>query len=92
MASEETMMAALQQHFNPADFHFEWTSDWYKWDRDAAHKAARKARDEYAKALKATGRTVTKSSTPGQLITRGGIGSGRSQIEMFVTVYAVSAR
>lgn len=85
-------MSYTQQTFNPANYHFEWTPDgWYSWDREAAHKAALQARNAYAKSLKAQGRRVTKSSMAGQLITRGGIGSGHPQIEMFCTVYTVSA-
>jgi hypothetical protein len=77
-----------QQHFNPANFHFAWTSDgWYEWDRKAAHSAALKARNAKAKALAAAGHRVVKSSIPNQLITRGGIGSGNPEISMFVTVY-----
>lgn len=81
-----------QEHFNPANYTFEWTTDgWYKWDSDAAHKAARKDRDAQAKAAKADRKTVTKFSRSGQLISRGGIGSGRPHIEMFVTVYGFNA-
>lgn len=77
-----------QQTFNPADYHFTWTDDgWYTWDRTAAHAEALKARNTEAKALKASGRQVRKSSMPGQLITQGGIGTGRPEISMFVTVY-----
>lgn len=81
-----------QQIFNPANFNFTWTDNWYEWDRDEAHKAARRARDEAAKAAKAQGKTVTKFTLSHQLITRGGIGSGKPQIEMVVTCYGLNAR
>ena len=81
-------MSHRQQTFNPADFCFTWTADgWYEWDRDAAHKAAMQARNAHAKTLTGRGHKVRKTSMPGNLITRGGIGSGRPEISMFVTVY-----
>lgn len=80
-----------QFNFNPADYCFSWTTDgWYEWDRKAAQKAAMTARNVHAKVMAAKGKRVIKSSMPGQLITRGGIGSGKPQIEMFVTVYTVT--
>lgn len=83
---------STQKTFNPANFGFEWTSDnWYSWDHKSAHKAALKARNVLANNLKAGGKNVSKFSLGGQLITRGGIGSGHPQIEMFVTVYGVNA-
>ena len=83
-------MSHRQQTFNPADYHFEWTADgWYTWDRDAAHKNAMGARNVEAQRLKSLGHKVKKTSMPGNLITRGGIGSGRPEISMFVTVYMV---
>lgn len=76
-----------QRAFNPVDYHFRWTQDWYEWDRAAAVTAARQARDAETKRLKALGHRVMKWSLPGQLITRGGIGSGHPQIENVVTSY-----
>jgi hypothetical protein len=82
-----------QRVFNPIDFCFAWTQDgWYTWDRDAAHKTARKARDAEVKALRKTGQQVTCFSLPGQLVTRGGIGTGFPQVEFFVTGYGFNAR
>jgi len=86
------MSRSTQQTFNPVNFNFQWTEDgWYEWDRKAAHSAALKARNAEAKRLAATGRRVVKSSMRDQLITRGGIGSGRPEISHFVTVYMVEA-
>lgn len=83
-------MSRTQKTFNPANFNFAWTDDgWYEWDHKAAHSAALKARNAEAKALQAQGRRVIKSSLPGQMITRGGIGSGKPEISMFVTVFMV---
>jgi hypothetical protein len=82
----------MQLAFNPVDYHFEWTSDgWYSWDKAAAVKAARKARDEAARRLKAEGRDVHKWSLPGQRITRGGIGSGNPEVDFHATVYYLNA-
>ena len=79
-----------QRTFNPANWHFAWTEDgWYEWDRKAAHSAALRARNVEAKRMKAAGRLVTKSTIPGQLITRGGIGSGHPEISMHVSVYMI---
>ena len=78
-----------QRTFNPANFAFAWTAGWYTWDSKAAHSAALKARNAEAKRLTAEGKRVIKSSIPGQLITRGGIGSGNPEISMCVTVYMV---
>ena len=81
-----------QRTFNPANFEFAWTADgWYTWDRTAAHSAALKARNTEAKRLQAQGKRVIKSSLPGQIITRGGIGSGHPEIDLCVTVYMVEA-
>ena len=80
-----------QRTFNPANFEFAWTDGWYTWDRKAAHSAALKARNTEAKRLQAQGKRVIKSSLPGQIITRGGIGSGHPEIDLCVTVYMVEA-
>lgn len=87
-----------QRTFNPVDFGFEFTAPeagqefgWYRFDRQTATKAARKARDSEAKRMANDGYTVRKFSMPNQLITRGGIGSGRPQIEEIVTVFGFNA-
>ena len=85
----------MQERFNPMDYGFEFTNDgtaygWYSFDSAAAHKAARKARDARARELRKAGRKVRCSANSGQLITRGGIGTGRPQIEEIVTVYRLA--
>ena len=38
-----------QETFNPVNYGFTWTADWYEFDQEQAVKAARKARDERVK-------------------------------------------
>jgi hypothetical protein len=81
----------IQQTFNPIDYGFAWTDDgWYNWDAKLGRKLAMQARDAAAKRAKREGRTVTKFSMPNQLISRGGIGSGRPHIEQVVTCFGVN--
>jgi hypothetical protein len=78
----------MQHRFNPIDYGFEWTEDgWYKWDSKAAHKQARQARDAEARLRKGAGQNVKKWSEPNQLMRRGGIGSGKPDVEFIVTIY-----
>lgn len=87
-----TYRMSTQQIFNPIDYAFSWTDDgWYTWDSKAAVKHARQARDRAVKQLKADGRTVSKFSLPGQLVRRGGIGSGKPDVEFVVTCYGLNA-
>lgn len=80
----------MQNVYNPARYCFEWTPDgWYTWDRAAAHKQARAARDKQAKFLKSEGHVVAKFSLPSQLITVGGIGSGKPEITLCCTCYGI---
>ena len=79
-----------QQMFNPCDFHFEWTSDWYDWDLFEGHREARRVRDIVARRLRREGHKVRSFRLPNQVITRGGVGTNRSQIEFVVTVYGLS--
>jgi hypothetical protein len=82
--------ANMQKTFNPVNFCFAWTDDnWYTWDRQEAHNQARQARDAEAKRLKAQGKRVSKFSMPNQLISRGGIGSGKPHIQLVATCYGV---
>ena len=82
----------IQKSFNPVDFAFDWTPDgWYTFDRKAGRAAATKARNAEAKRLEQDGWTVKKWSLPSQLISRGGIGSGRPHIEEVVTVFYLNA-
>ena len=77
-----------QQTFNPINFGFTFTDDgWYTFDRKTATKAALQARNAEAKKLTQAGRIVRKWSSANQLISKGGIGSGRPHIEEVVTVY-----
>lgn len=84
----------IVQPFNPVDYHFEWTDDWYTWDADEARTAALKARNakatELRKSLKGTGKTVKCFSMRNQLISRGGIGSGHPHIELVTNIYGVN--
>lgn len=79
-----------QKIFNPIDYTFKWTEDWYKWDRVEAHKAALKARNAEAKRLKTLGLKVRKYSLKDQLISMGGIGSDKPHINLVVNCYAVN--
>ena len=80
-----------QQTFNPIDFTFTWTPDWYDWNRTQAHKQALAARNARAKKLRHQGKRVRCQTLKGQRITRGGIGSGHPQIEQVVSVYMLTA-
>lgn len=76
-----------QETFNPINYGFEWTEDWYKWDSKAAHSAALKARNARKKELAKRGVQAKGWSSSGQLMSRGGIGSGHPHIEEICTVY-----
>ena len=81
-----------QQVFSPIKFGFEFTADgWYAFDRKDATAKARKARDDAARELKSEGYEVRKFSLPNQLVSMGGIGSGRPHIEEIVTCYGLNA-
>lgn len=80
-----------QISFNPVDYHFEWTNDWYTWNREQAIKDARKARSAKAKQLRKDGWNVRLWSLSNQRITRGGIGSGHPEITAIVSVYYINA-
>jgi hypothetical protein len=82
----------IQKTFNPADYEWKWTEDWYEWASKPAHTFARRDRDAEAKRLKAEGCEVTKFTLRDQLISRGGIGSGHPHIEVWVTIYGLNAR
>jgi len=83
----------MQRTFNPANYCFAWTDDgWYEWDRKEAHKQALRVRNRGAKRLRAQGMTVSCFTHSGQLISRGGIGSGHPHIELVVNVYGLNAR
>ena len=82
----------MQKTFNPIDFGFAWTTDWYEWDRKAAHSAAMKARNTEAKRLRDLGKLVVKFTMRDQLISRGGIGSGKPHVQEVVTIYGINVR
>lgn len=81
-----------QQLFNPIDYGFQWTKDWYEFDGAASRKRALAARNKTAKELKAQGHKVHKFILGGQLITLGGIGSGHPEITLLVSVYGLNWR
>ena len=84
---------SLQITFNPIDYGFQWTDDgWYKFDYEAARKAAMSDRRKRTKELKAEGFTVKSFTLSNQRITRGGIGSGNPEITQIVSVYGLNAR
>ena len=86
------MATTFEKSFNPMRYNFTWTADnWYAFDYAAAHAAAKAARDEEARALKAEGYAVKKRSRGNCLMSVGGIGSGHPQIDMIVTVYSFTA-
>lgn len=79
----------MQKTFLPIDYGFEWTEEWYKWGADAGRNAALKARNAEAKRLKDQGHKVRKSSLKDQLISRGGIRSGKPHIELHMTCFLI---
>jgi hypothetical protein len=81
-----------QHAFNPINYGFRWTKDWYEWDAKAATAAAKRDRDAEAKRLQAQGYTVRKWSNARQLVRRGGIGSGHPEIDEVVTVFMLDVR
>ena len=86
-----TYTGRSQQIFNPVDYCFAWTADgWYTWDRPAAFIAARRARDEAAREAFKAGHQVRKFTLRDQLISRGGIGSGKPHVDFVVTCYGVN--
>lgn len=84
---------SIQRSYLGVDYGWEWIDGgrWYKWDYTAGNKAAKVARDAEAKRLKAEGYTVRKSSQTGNLISRGGIGSGKAHIEVYCSSYTLDA-
>jgi len=81
----------IQKIFAPIKYTFEWTENWYKWDRDEAHKLALKARNKEAKRLKEDGYKIKKFSNRNQLMSLGGIGSGKPHIELLCNCYGLNA-
>ena len=83
--------SSIQQTFCPLDYGFEFTADWYEFDRKTASKKAMAERNAEAKKLRKDGWKVRCFSMPNQLVSRGGIGSGNLHIEEWVTVYGLNA-
>ena len=75
--------------FDPTDYGFRWTEDWYEYDGKPAEDAAKKARDDYAREQRKSGRTVRKRSSRNNIRSLGGIGSNHPHIELFVPMYHV---
>ena len=81
----------MQQTFNPIDYGFEWTEDgWYSFDENARKEALR-ARNKEAKRLREQGYNVRCFTLSNQLMSKGGIGSGRPHIQLVVSVYGLNA-
>lgn len=87
------MNGSIQRTFLGADFGWEWIENgaWYKWDFTQGNRDALKARNAEAKRLQAEGWKVRKSSNTGNLISRGGIGSGQAHIEVHCNSYTLDA-
>ncbi len=67
-----------------------WDSEgWYEYDGKIAEDAARDARDDRVRELKAAGHIVRKMRPVKSLITQGGIGTSHPQIELMVPVYSL---
>lgn len=81
----------LQEIFDPIDFTFEWLGDWYTFDYHAGARAAQAARQKRVKELRKAGYDVRCDRLANQLISKGGIGSGKPHIELVVTCYMLNA-
>ena len=81
----------MQRTFNPADFGFEWTDGWYKFDYEAARKQALATRNQEAKRLRGRGYSVKVFTLKNQLMSMGGIGSGQPHITQYVSIYGLNA-
>lgn len=92
MQAAEPRRKNPQHAFNPINYGFRWTKDWYEWDSKAATAAAKRDRDATAKQLQAQGHTVRKWSNARQLVRRGGIGTGHPEIDEVVTVFMLDVR
>lgn len=80
-----------QKIYAGINYTFEWTEDWYAWDWKEAHSQALKARNKEAKRLKNLGYTVRKYTSKNQLMSMGGIGSGKPHIELHCNCYVLNA-
>jgi hypothetical protein len=76
--------------FSGINFGFRWTDDdWYEYDGKEAEKRALRARNAEAKRLEKAGHKVRKFSLGSQLVSRGGIGSGKPHIEILTRAYGL---
>jgi hypothetical protein len=89
----ESKERIMQQMFSPVSFGWTWTDNgaWYDWDRQAAHKLALKARNARVKELRTQGYKVVPFTLANQLVSKGGIGSGKAHIEQVVSIYGLNA-
>ena len=77
--------------FSGTDFGFRWTSDdWYEYDGSSADKKALQARNKMVKELKSKCITARKFSLGDQLVSFGGIGSGKPHIELVTKCYGLN--
>lgn len=80
-----------QQTFSGVDFGFRWTSDgWYEYDGAEAERKALATRNARVRELKARGHKPRPFSLGLQLLSRGGIGSGRPHVEILTKCYGIN--
>lgn len=80
-----------QRIFSGVDYGFRWTDDdWYEYDGKVAEQAALRARNAFAKKLKDQGHSPVKFSLGSQLVSRGGIGSGKPHVDVWTKAYGVN--
>lgn len=91
-------MKNIQEIFNPLDYGFKWVRDnrynppyWYEYDGAKSKKKALIARNKRAKELRAQGYTVVSKTMRSQLLSMGGIGSGRPHVTLVVNVPILTA-
>lgn len=82
---------SIQATYSPIDYTFFWVGDWYEFDSVTGKKLAIKARNAEVKRLRSQGWTVKPWTAAGQLVSKGGIGSGHPHIEEIVSVYGFDA-
>ena len=88
-----TTTDSQQKSFSPIDTAFRFTPDgWYEFDGKAGKAAALKARAQEAKEFRAQGYTVKLWTMPNQLLSLGGIGTGKPHIETVVNIYFLDAK
>jgi len=78
--------------FNPIDYGFRWTEDWYEFDKDEAVAMAKEDRKKIAKILRDAGYKTKMSTRANQTMKKGGIGTDKPEIDVNVTVYKLEAK